>query len=117
MDASVAGSNGAPAYMLSKLHARNVVSDDEWPWVGWETIAKAEPAVIVLAGMDRRFNPGDDPAAKEAFLTSDPVTRTMPAVAAGHYFVMRAEAMNPSMRTIDGIEQLPERMVAFGLAN
>lgn len=32
MDASVAGSNGAPAYMLARLGARNVItSDDEWP--------------------------------------------------------------------------------------
>lgn len=117
MDASVAGSNGAPAYMLASLAARNVIaSDDEWPWVGWETIARAEPAVIVLAGMDRRFNQGDDPARKVEFLTTDPVASRIPAVAAGHYFVMRAEAMNPSMRTIDGIEQLADKMVEFWLA-
>lgn len=116
MDASVAGTNGAPGYMISKLQARNViVSEEEWPWVGWETIARADPAVIVLGDMDRRFNPGDDPAAKAAFLTSDPVTRGIPAVAEGRYFAMRAEAMNPSMRTIDGIEQLSDAIVAFGL--
>lgn len=118
MDASVAGSNGAPAYMLSRLNARNViVSDEEWPWVGWETIARAEPAVIVLAAMDRRFNQGDDPARKQTFLTTDPVVRRIAAVQAGHYFTMRAEAMNPSMRTIDGIELLAEKMAEFGLAN
>lgn len=117
MDASVDGSNGAPTYMISKLHARNViVSEDEWRWVDWETIAKADPAVIVLAGMDRRFNVGDDPARKEEFLTSDPVARRIPAVEAGHYFAMRAEAMNPSIRTIDGIEQLSEKIAEFGLA-
>ncbi|MDR7127249.1 ABC transporter substrate-binding protein [Pseudotabrizicola sp. 4114] len=116
MDASVAGSNGAPAYMLSSLNARNVIrSDDEWPWVSWESIARSGPAVIVLAGMDRRFNQGDDPASKIAFLTSDAVASQIPAVQAGHYFVMRAEAMNPSMRTIDGIEELAEKIVAFGL--
>lgn len=118
MDASVAGSNGAPHYILSKLNARNVVvSDDEWPWASWEAIAKADPAVIVLAGMDRRFNPGDDAENKIRFLTTDPVASQIPAVKAGHYLVMRAEAMNPSMRTIDGIELLADKMVAFGLAN
>lgn len=117
MDSSVAGSNGAPAYMLARLGARNVItSDDEWPWVGWETIARANPGVIVLAGMDRRFNEGDDPARKIAFLTSAAVASRILAVAAGHYFVMRAEAMNPSMRTIDGIEQLADKIVEFGLA-
>lgn len=117
MDASVAGSNGAPAYMLSRLGARHVItSDDEWPWVGWETIARANPGAIVLAGMDRRFNEGDDPARKIAFLTSAPVASRIPAVLARHYFVMRAEAMNPSMRTIDGIAQLADKIVGFGLA-
>lgn len=72
--------------------------------------------MIVLAGMDRRFNEGDDPARKIGFLTSDPVASRIPAVAAGHYFVMRAEAMNPSMRTIEGIEQLADQIVGFGLA-
>ncbi|TIU20006.1 MAG: ABC transporter substrate-binding protein, partial [Mesorhizobium sp.] len=42
MDASVAGANGAPQYILSKLNARNVViSEKEWPWVSWEAIAKS----------------------------------------------------------------------------
>ncbi|WP_437344145.1 ABC transporter substrate-binding protein [Mesorhizobium marinum] len=116
-DASVAGSNGAPAYIISKLTARNAIaSDDEWPWASWETIAKSNPAVIVLAAMDRRFNPGDDPQAKMAFLRTDPVASQMPSVQAGRYFVMRAEAMNPSMRTIDGIELLASKMREFGLA-
>src|SRR5690606_18706400 len=81
MDASVAGRNGAPQYILSRLNARNVVtSEEEWPWVSWEEIAKSDPAVIVLAGMDRRFNVGDDPQKKIDFLTSDPVTSQIPAV-------------------------------------
>ncbi|TKT74358.1 ABC transporter substrate-binding protein [Aquamicrobium sp. LC103] len=117
MDASVAGTNGAPQYILSKLNARNVVtSDEEWPWVGWEVLAKSNPAVIVLAGMDRRFNVGDDPQKKIDFLTSDPVTSQMSAVKARQYFVMRAESMNPSMRTVDGIELLAEKMLDYGLA-
>lgn len=117
-DASVAGSNGAPSYILSKLNARNViVSDDEWPWTSWETIAKSDPAVIVLAGMDHRFNIGDDPEKKIEFLKTDPVASQMPSVKAGHYLVMRAEAMNPSMRTIDGIELLARKMVEFGLTD
>lgn len=117
-DASVAGRNGAPHYMLEVLGARNVIeSDEEWPWVSWETIVRADPAVIVLADMERRFNPGDDPAARIEFLENDPVVSQLDAVQQGHYFLMRAEAMNPSIRTIGGIEQLATHIVEYGLAN
>lgn len=117
-DASVAGLNGAPHYMLEALDARNVItSEEEWPYVGWETIVRSNPDLIVLADMDRRFNPGDDPAARIAFLQSDPVVSLLPAVQQGHYFLMRAEAMNPSIRTIGGIEQLAEHIRVFGLAD
>jgi iron complex transport system substrate-binding protein len=117
-DASVAGRNGAPHYMLEVLGARNVIqSEEEWPFVDWETIVRADPAVIVLADMDRRFNPGDDPAARIAFLKSDPVVSHLDAVKQDRYFLMRAEAMNPSIRTIGGIEQLAAHIVEYGLAD
>ncbi|EGH35884.1 periplasmic binding protein, partial [Pseudomonas syringae pv. japonica str. M301072] len=34
-----------------------VQSDEEWPTVGWETIAKANPSILVIARMDRRCFP------------------------------------------------------------
>nr|GFD31173.1 hypothetical protein [Tanacetum cinerariifolium] len=59
--------------MLDTLGMRNVIdSDEEWPTVGWETIAKANPTILVIARMDRRRFPADDHEKKLAFLKSDP---------------------------------------------
>ncbi len=60
-------------YMLKELGLRNVVtSAEEWPTVGWETIAKANPTILVIARMDRRRFPADDYEKKLEFLKSDP---------------------------------------------
>lgn len=115
-DAFIAGKNSAPAYILKSIGARNVVStEEEWPLVGWETIAEADPAVIVIATMDRRRYPADDPAVKLAFLQSDPVTSQMTAVKAKRFVMMDAQSMNPTLRTIDGIEVLAKAINQFGL--
>jgi iron complex transport system substrate-binding protein len=117
-DAFIGGKNGAPAYILKTLGARNVVTtEEEWPLVGWETISAANPAVIVMADMDRRRYAADDPKVKRDFLDHDPVTSQMEAVKASHVVLMDAEAMSPSIRTIDGIEILAKAIKSFGLAN
>ncbi len=73
-----AGTNAVPGWMLSKLGVRNIVSSqEEWPTVGWETIAKANPTFIVAAEMNRRRFPADDIAVKREYLTGDPVTSEM----------------------------------------
>ena len=47
IDPYVAGHKGIPDFMLNTLGVRNVVeSDEEWPSVGWETIAKATPTFL-----------------------------------------------------------------------
>lgn len=117
IDPYVAGRNGAPGYIMSALGLRNVIeSDEEWPTVGWETIAKANPSVIVAGKMDRRRFPADDVAVKLKFLATDPVASIMPAVKAAHVFEMDAQAMNPTIRTIEGIETLAEAISTAGLA-
>jgi iron complex transport system substrate-binding protein len=59
IDPYVAGRKGAPAYMMDKLGIRNVIeSDEEWPVVGWETIAMANPTIIVIAKMGSPALPG-----------------------------------------------------------
>jgi iron complex transport system substrate-binding protein len=117
-DAFVAGKNGAPAYILSVLGDRNVITtNDEWPTVSWETIAAANPSVIVIARMDRRRFPADDAAQKLKFLETDPVVSKLDAVQKRHIVVMDAAAMNPSIRTVDGIEALANGIKSFGLTN
>ncbi|MCP8894415.1 ABC transporter substrate-binding protein [Shinella daejeonensis] len=117
IDPYVAGQSGAPGYIMSTLGLRNVIeSEEEWPTVGWETIARADPTVIVAGKMDRRRFPADDIAVKLEFLDSDPVTGLMPAVTQKRIVVMDAQAMNPTIRTIDGIEVLADALASSGLA-
>ncbi len=116
-DAFIAGKNSAPAYILKTLGARNVVAtEEEWPLVGWETIAEADPAVIVIATMDRRRYAADDPAVKVAFLENDPVISHLDAVKEKRFVMLDAQSMNPTIRTIDGIEILAKAIQSFGLA-
>lgn len=117
IDPYVAGKNGAPGYIMSALGIKNVIdSEEEWPTVGWETIAKSEPTLIVAGKMDRRRFPADDIALKQKFLKEDPVTSLMPAVKQNHVVIMDAQAMNPTIRTIEGIEVLADAVVQLGLS-
>lgn len=105
VDPYMAGGMGIPAWMLARLGLRNVVtSDEEWPTVGWETIARADPSVLVIARMDRRRFPADDVAEKLRFLKSDPVTRQMTAVREDRIVILDAKAMHAGLRLIDGLE-------------
>ncbi|RON85369.1 ABC transporter substrate-binding protein [Pseudomonas fluorescens] len=113
----VAGHKGAPDFMLSTLGVRNVVqSDEEWPTVGWETIAKANPTFLVIARMDRRRFPADDYEKKLAFLRSDPVTRNMDAVKHNRIIIVDAMALQASLRMFDGIEQLATAINGYDLS-
>nr|WP_236995579.1 ABC transporter substrate-binding protein [Halomonas huangheensis] len=116
-DPYVAGRLGAPGYMMDKLGIRNVIeSDEEWPTVGWETIARADPDIIVVARMDRRRYPADDVESKLDFLHSDPVAREMSAVRNGHIVEMDAHAMSATMRTIFGLETLADALSTMSLS-
>jgi iron complex transport system substrate-binding protein len=115
-DPYVAGTNGAPGYILRTLGIDNVITtEEEWPLVGWETIAKANPTIIIAGKMERRRYAADDIAVKLKFLKDDPVTSLMPAVKEDHVVVMDAQSMNPTIRTIDGIEIIADAVETFGL--
>lgn len=116
IDPYVAGRNGAPGYIMSSLGLGNIIaSDEEWPTVGWETVARANPDIIVIGKMDRRRFPADDWEVKMKYLKSDPVTSLMPAVKEDRIVIMDAQAMNPTIRTIEGIEVLADAVEKFGL--
>ncbi|MCF1503103.1 ABC transporter substrate-binding protein [Afifella sp. H1R] len=111
VDPYVAGRKGVPGWMMEKLGVRNVVeSDEEWPTVGWETIAKANPDIIVVAKMTRRRFPADDVEKKLEFLKTDPVAKEMEAVKAGRILVMDAHSMDPSIRNISALEMLADEL-------
>ncbi|MBB3142432.1 ABC transporter substrate-binding protein [Halomonas organivorans] len=110
-DPYVAGRLGAPGYMMDKLGIQNVIqSNEEWPTVGWETIARADPDIIVIATMDRRRYAADSVEAKRDFLRNDPVAQEMSAVKNGHIIEMDAHAMSATMRTVYGLETLVEAL-------
>jgi iron complex transport system substrate-binding protein len=117
IDPYVAGRKGARGYMMDRLGIRNIIeSDEEWPVVGWETIAKANPTIIVIAKMDRRRFPADDHEKKLEFLKTDPVASQMDAVKNGRIVVMDAHAMDATIRTIAGIEVLADALKDSGVA-
>ncbi|AXQ96226.1 ABC transporter substrate-binding protein (plasmid) [Cereibacter azotoformans] len=116
VDPYVAGRKGPPGYMMEKLGLRNVVeSDEEWPTVSWETIARANPSVIVVARMERRRFPADDVEKKLEFLKTDPVASQMDAVKNNRIVILDAHSMDPSIRNVTALETLAEALPAFGL--
>jgi iron complex transport system substrate-binding protein len=116
-DGFMAGKNGVPAYILSKLGARNVITtNEEWPLVGWESIAAANPAVIVTVKMDRRRFPADDIEKKLDFLRTDPVASKLDAVKNSRVVIMDVGATRAGLDTVDGIETLAKAIAGFGLA-
>lgn len=115
-DAFLAGKNGVPAYILSKLGARNIITtNEEWPLVGWESVASANPAVIVVVKMDRRRFPADDIELKLNFLKSDAVASKLDAVRNNRIVVMDVGATRAGLDTVDGIEALARGIESFGL--
>ncbi|ADZ90169.1 ABC transporter substrate-binding protein [Marinomonas mediterranea] len=109
IDPYVAGQKGAPGYIMKTLGIENIVqSNEEWPTVGWETIAKANPDIIVIAKMKRRRFPADDFQKKLEFLRTDPVTKEMKAVKNGNIVIIDAQEMDTTIRVITGLERLTQ---------
>lgn len=116
IDPYVAGQGGAPAYMMQALGLENVVkSNEEWPVVSWETIARANPTVIVAARMERRRFEADDIERKLEFLATDPVASLMEAVKNDRIVILDAHSMDPSIRNINALETLAEALAEFDL--
>lgn len=115
-DPYMAGRKGVPDFMATTLGLHNVVqSDEEWPTVGWESIAKANPTVLVIARMDRRRFPADDYLKKLEFLKNDPVARNMDAVKHGRIVILDAQSMEATVRLFDGIDGLADAIDHFKL--
>lgn len=115
-DAYLGGGNGPSGYIADLLGGSNAVKTEaEWPTLGWEGIMAAAPTVFVAAQVDRNRWDLDKADNKIAYLTSDPAVSQMEAVKAGRIAVMSGAAMNPSIRTLYGAEQLAEQLRFFDL--
>ena len=116
-DAYLGGKNGASGFIANVLGGRNAITADaEWPTLGWESIIAANPDVIVVANLDRNRWELDKPEAKIKFLTTDPAVSQISAVKNKAMVIMDGQAMNPTIRTIFGAEQVAEQLKALGLA-
>ncbi|MFJ4707498.1 ABC transporter substrate-binding protein [Streptomyces anulatus] len=114
----LAGCCGAPGVITEELGAKNVFDDthDEWPQINWETVADRNPDVLVIGDLTRTTQTAESAAKKIEFLESDPVTRTMDAVKNRRYVLLSGQAMNPTIRTVEGLERVAAGLRGFGLA-
>lgn len=115
-DAHLGGKNGASGFIADLLGGENAIKTEaEWPTLGWEGIIAANPDVIVVASLDRNRWELDKAEAKIRFLTTDPATSRMTAVKSNSIVVMDGQAMNPTVRTLLGAEQVAEQLKSLGL--
>jgi iron complex transport system substrate-binding protein len=113
----LAGCCGAPGVITRELGAKNAFDDthEEWPQVNWETVADRDPDVLVIGDLSRRQQTAETAAKKIAFLESDPVTKNMTAVRKKRYVLLPGQAMNPTVRTVEGVEKVAAALRAYGL--
>lgn len=115
-DAYLGGGNGASTFIADVLGGENAIkAEAEWPTLGWEGIIAANPDVIVVANLDRNRWELDKPEAKIQFLNTDPAVSQMPAVKNKAIVVMDGQAMNPTIRTIYGAEQVAAQLKELGI--
>ncbi|NEA98590.1 ABC transporter substrate-binding protein [Streptomyces sp. SID13726] len=114
----LAGCCGAPGAITRAVGAENAFSDtrDEWPQISWETVADRDPDVIVIGDLTRKQQTAETAAAKIRFLETNPATRNLTAVKKKRYVLLSGQAMNPSLRTVEGIEKVAAGLRDFGLA-
>lgn len=115
-DAYVGGKNSASGFIASLLGGHNAItSETEWPTVSWESIIAANPDVIVVSSLDRDRWTLDSAEEKIKFLKQDPIISQLDAVKKGHIVIMDGQAMNPTIRTLYGAEQVADQLKKLGL--
>ncbi|MBB4569278.1 ABC transporter substrate-binding protein [Rhizobium leucaenae] len=115
-DAYLGGKNAASGFIADLLGGHNAVTAEaEWPTLGWESIIAANPDVIVVSNLDRNRWELDKSEAKIKFLTTDPAVSQISAVKNKAIVVMDGQAMNPTVRTVYGAEQVADQLKALGL--
>ncbi|MFI6086770.1 ABC transporter substrate-binding protein [Streptomyces sp. NPDC051218] len=114
----IAGCCGAPGVITRELGVRNVFDDthEEWPQINWETVADRDPDVLVIGDLTRKSQTAESAKKKIEFLESNPVTKNLTAVKKKRYVLLSGQAMNPTIRTVDGVEQVADALREFGLA-
>ncbi|CCQ14230.1 putative ABC transporter substrate-binding protein [Rhodococcus sp. AW25M09] len=114
----MAGCCGSSGIITDSVGARNIYADttDEWPQVNWESVADRNPTALVLADLSRRSITGDALDSKIDFLESNAVTSRLTAVEDKRYIVVNGADLNPSIRTVDGVEKVAAALQNWGFA-
>ncbi|GHD23229.1 ABC transporter substrate-binding protein [Nocardiopsis kunsanensis] len=114
----LAGCCGAPGAITEETGTQNTFddTDDEWPQINWETVADRDPDAIVLGDLTRDSQTAESAEDKIAFLEDHPATSNLTAVREERYVLLSGQAMNPSIRTVEGVEQVAEGLRELGLA-
>ncbi|MEI5100166.1 ABC transporter substrate-binding protein [Streptomyces sp. PmtG] len=114
----IAGCCGAPGVITRALGVRNAFADTraEWPQINWETVADRDPDVLVIGDLTRKAQSAESAREKIKFLESNPVTKNLTAVKKKRYVLLSGQALNPTIRTVDGVEQVAAALRKFGLA-
>ncbi|MER5275011.1 ABC transporter substrate-binding protein [Streptomyces sp. NPDC002809] len=114
----LAGCCGAPGIITRETGAKNAFDDthEEWPQINWETVADRNPDVLVIGDLTRKSQTAESATKKIAFLESNPATKNMDAVRHKRYVLLSGQAMNPTIRTVEGVERVAAGLRSFGLA-
>jgi iron complex transport system substrate-binding protein len=104
----MAGGLGSAALLATTTNMTNTFpgATDDWPAVGWETVADVDPDILVLGDLQRDRFPGDRLDDKIRFLESDPLTRDLDVVQKKRFIALHGAEMNPSIRFVDGLEKI-----------
>lgn len=97
-----AGSQVPPNDIIRFAGGENIFAglDERWTQVGWEPVVEAAPEVIMI------LDYGDKPAEEKiAFLESSPLTKDLPAVKAGNFFVLDYNEGISGPRNVEGLER------------
>ncbi|SDE07915.1 ABC transporter substrate-binding protein [Limimaricola pyoseonensis] len=105
-----AGCCGAPAVLMQQVGLESITSDVEGQWaeVSWETVAAADPDVIVLIEAD--WSTAD---AKRSYMENDPVLSQLPAVSEGRFVTVPFSQTVLGMQFVDGVENLAAQLDAL----
>ncbi len=115
-DAYVGGNDALPAHRGPLgLGGYRIMSAQHAGDKSGGAVFAANPDVIVVASLDRNRWALDKAEEKIKFLKSDPAVSQLEAVKKGHIVVMDGQAMNPTIRTLYGAEQVGEQLRKMGL--
>lgn len=103
----VGGGTGAPQMIMEAAGLENIAADlpTSWGSLGWETVAAAEPDVIVL--VDSAWNSAEN---KIEVLTDNPVTAALPAVQEGRFVVVEFAASEAGIRNVEAAASLIDQL-------